>query len=279
MKMVFKLRKSSPVRLLAIGPILASICFLAAGCSQSGSCSGQYPNSVTFSSAGKPVSDLTVCADSAGSATVITNTSDDVVWYVYSPDIQYWTQAQDISDGVDLATLMFRASVRATVTNPAPTIEPGNSILISGPVGSIRLSRSPGEQVAWQTASLIADSVSDKSKDMLVSELEEQSGPSGSAVIACVNEAYTIGQSLSGKSDPQDVLSQVSAGLGLYNGAQECSDKIDEARKAEEALHRTPPVTLSEIQTATHDDSEWDETEVLFDDALKFLVDGLRADE
>ena len=38
-------------------------------------------------------------------------------------------------------------------------------------------------------------------------------------------------------------------------------------------------MTLSEIQTATHDDSEWDETEVLFDDALKFLEDGLRADE
>lgn len=279
MKMTFRLGKSSSVRLLAIGPILAGISFLGAGCSQSGSCSGQYPDPVTFSSAGKPVPTLTVCTSSAGSATDITNTSDDVVWYVSSPSTSYWTAKQDSSYGVDLATLMFRAAVRATVASPGLTIEPGNNLPISIPPGQIKLSRSPGEQVAWQTAKLIADSVTGKSKDALTSEVEKQSGPSGSAVIACVKAAYAIGQSLSSNDDSQDVLSQVSAGLGLYKGAKECSDKIDEARTAEEALHRIPPVTLSEIQAATRDDSEWDETETLFDDALKFLEDGLQADE
>jgi hypothetical protein len=280
MKMTVRLRKSSPVSLLAIGPVLAGICFLGAGCSQPGSsCSGQYPDPVTFSSAGKPVSTLTVCANSAGSGTDITNTSDDVVWYVSSPRTSYWTGQQDRNYGVDLATLIFRAAVRATAANPRLTIEPGNNLQISIPPGQIKLRRNPGEQVAWQTARLIADSVTDKSEDALTKEVEEQSGPSGSAVIACVKAAYAIGKSLSSDDDSQDVLSRVSAGLGLYSGAKECSDRIDEARMAEELRHRTPPVTLSEIQAATHDDSEWEETETLFDDALKFLEDGLQAEE
>jgi hypothetical protein len=207
---------------------------------------------------------------------MISNTSDDIVWFVYKPSFPYWTLAEDIEKNVGTATLLFREGIKQTVASPGLTIEPGAEAALGAAPNIIVLSRSPGEQAAWQAASLIADSISDKVRDTFTGALEDNSSPAGSAVIACVSEAYSIGQAAENGDQSQDVLSQLSTGLGLYNGGRECSEKISAAQEAEAEQHVTPTISLNEIQAETHSDDEWRDTDDLYDDALKFFEDGLK---
>jgi hypothetical protein len=100
--------------------------------------------------------------------------------------------------------------------------------------------------------------------------------PTGEAVIACVNDAYTIGQAFSSQGQSPDAQSQLSTGLGIYQGNKECAEKVSDAQHADQALHETPTVTLNEIQTETHVDDEWQDTDNLVDEALRFVEDGLK---
>lgn len=51
---------------------------------------------------------------------------------------------------------------------------------------------------------------------------------------------------------------------------------MSDAQHADQALHETPTVTLNEIQTETHVDDEWQDTDNLVDEALRFVEDGLK---
>lgn len=219
------------------------------------------------------VPDLHVCTDDDRTGTLIDNTSSDIVRFVYEPGTIYSTLADDINDNLDLATLVFREGIRNAISHPGITIEPGNQVTIDATPDSVVLDRSPGEQTAWQAAELIADTTTDQAKDALVSELESGSGPTGSAAISCAYEAYNIGQKLSSEGDSQPVLSQLTSDLGLLTGANECGENIEKAQEAEEQANKVPPVTLREIGAETHDDQEWQDTDRLYDDALRVFDD------
>jgi hypothetical protein len=242
------------------------------GCSQ-----GYSPVTFTYSN-GEPVDDLTACTNSDQSQTIITNTSQDTVWYVALPSYSYWSASQDVQDSDLSATaVLFRFGIR-TLGDTDPTIEPGVSVPLDAALSIIELKQDPGEQTAWQEASLLVESAVDKSRDAIISILEDSSSPLGSAVIACVSAGYEIGQGLSNQ-DPsaEEIQSQLS---GINNSTQECGSKIDEAQEELDKRDEAPELTLRSVADKTHEDPEWEEAgRVISDDLQQFEHEILKLHE
>jgi hypothetical protein len=239
------------------------------GCSQ-----GYSPVTFTYSNGGS-VDDLTACTNSDQSQTIITNTSQDTVWYVALPSYSYWSASHDFQDSDLSATvLLFRTGIRA-LGGIAPTIEPGVSVPLDAAPSAIELKQDPGEQTAWQEASLLVESAVDKGRDAIISTLEDSSSPTGSAVIACVSAGYDLGKGLSDQDQSaEEVQSQLS---GINKSTQECGNKIDEAQDELKKQGEAPVLTLNAIADETHKDPEWEGAgRVVSDDLQQFEHEILR---
>jgi hypothetical protein len=242
-------------------------------------CSPDYPYRIDFFSNGVPVPDLTVCTNWWHSITTITNTSDGVVWHVNQPWVPYWTLSQDSGSPLNGAALLFRAWINTAISSPHLTIEPGTTATLYAAPDTIQLGHNAGEQAAWQTMSLMADSIADKGQEAFIGILKDTASPTGKAVIECANDAYSIGQSLYGEGQSQDIQSQLSAGLGIYQGSANCRHAIYDAQHAAESHRGNPLVTLESIQKEARFNEEWKATDTLVSEAVKFIEIGGRVHE
>ena len=242
-------------------------------------CSSDYPYRVNFFSDGMLVPDLTVCTNWLQSATTITNTSDSVVWHVNQPSLPYWTLNEDYSSPLSGAVLLFRTWINAAVSSPRLTIEPGVAVTLYTSPDKIQLGHNAGEQAAWQVMHLMAGSIADKGRETFIDILKDDASPTGKAVIECANDAYSIGQSLYNEGDSQDIQSQLSTGLGIYQNTASCARAIDDAQRAAESHGEYPLVTLESLQREAHFNEEWNATDTLVGDAVKFIEMGVRVHE
>jgi hypothetical protein len=237
-------------------------------------CSPDYPHRVNFFSNGALVPDLTVCTNWLQSATTITNTSDSVVWHVNQPSLPYWTLNEDSSSSLSDAVLLFRTWINAVVSSPYLTIEPGVAVTIYTSPDQIQLGHNAGEQATWQVMHLLAGSIADKGRQTFIDILKDSASPTGKAVIECANDAYSIGQSLYGADQSQDIQSQLSTGLGIYQNTASCAQAIDESQHAAESYGESPLLTLESIQKEAHVNEEWNATDKFVGEAVEFIKMG-----
>lgn len=236
---------------------------------------GYSPVTFVDTVTGDSVGDLAVCASQDPPDTIISNNSESTVWYVAEPaDYSYWTFSNDVQNAsVDATVLLFRTAMR-TLNGKAPTIEPGTTVNLSVASSAIQLKQDAGEQAVWQDASLLVESAVDKSKEAVITTLEDNSSPTGSAMIACMSAGYTLGQSLTSQSESADeIQSQLT---GLFQGSQECGSKISEAQEALSSEGKTPELTLNKIADETHDDPEWEDSGRLVNEAIDIGDDLLK---
>jgi hypothetical protein len=279
-------RKSYGVRPVALAAAVAGIILLGAvggssadaATSRPGSvravayngCSPDYPYPVTFVSNGVPVPDLTVCTNWWHSVTTITNTSDGVIWHVNQPWVPYWALSEDSGNPLNGAVLLFRAWING-IRSPHRPIEPGVTATIYASPDTIQLGHNAGEQAAWQVMSLIADSMAKQGRETLIGILKDTASPTGKAVIECAKDAYSIGQSLHGENQAQDIQSQLSNGLSIYQGTSNCGRAVYDAQHAAESHGENPLVTLENLQKEARVNVEWKATDALVGDAMKFI--------
>jgi hypothetical protein len=230
---------------------------------------------VNFFSNGVLVPDLTVCTSWWHSVTTITNTSDSVVWHVNQPWDPYWRVSQDSARPLNGAVPLFRAWL-SVIRSPHQPIEPGVTVTLYASPGEIQLGHNAGEQAAWQAMSLMADSIADKGRETLIGILKDTASPVGKAVIECANDAYSIGQSLYGEDQPQDIQSRLSTGLGISQSGANCGQAIYDAQHVAESHGENPLMTLEGIQKEAHFNKEWNATGTLVGDAVKFIEIGAR---
>ena len=244
----------------------------------SNGCGPDYPYRVYFFSNGVIVPDLTVCTNWWHSVTTITNTSDSVVWHVNQPWDPYWTYGQDSSGLLNGAVPLFRAWLNV-IRSPHQPIEPGVTVTLYTSPGEVQLGHNAGEQAAWQVMSLMSDSIADKGRETFIGILKDTASPIGKAVIECANDAYSIGQSLYGEDQPQDIQSQLSTELGIYQNGANCGQAIYDAQHVAESHGENPLMTLEGIQKETHFSEVWNATDVVVDAAAKFIEMGARVHE
>lgn len=240
-------------------------------------CDVNHPINVPFYySNGARNFDLMVCTNSQWTETSITNTTQGRIWHINQPAFSYWTLKEDIEQNftqkLSGATLLYRTWMTANYPNAFPTIEPGFTATLPYSPNQIQLGHQAGEESAWQVASLMAYSMSSNGVDF-IKILEDSTGPTGTAVIKCAQAAYNIGQTLYTQDPSQDIASQLQAGLGIYNHYGQCATAVDNAERKAQSLGETAPVTLREIQDATHT-AEWQDT----DDLVRGVANFIEAD-
>jgi len=241
-------------------------------------CSPGYPYRIYFYSNGELVPDLVVCTNWWHSVTTITNTSDSVIWHVNQPWDPNWTFGQDPAGPLNGAVLLYRTWLNV-ISSPHQPIEPGVTVTLYTSPGEVQLGHNAGEQAAWQMASLMADSTADKGREAFIGILKDNASPIGKAVIECANDAYSIGQSLYGEDQPQDIQSQLSAELGIYQNGASCGQAIDDAQHVTESHGGDPLMTLEGIQKEAHLSEEWNTTDSVVRDAVTFIKLGARVQE
>jgi hypothetical protein len=125
--------------------------------------------------------------------------------------------------------------------------------------GVIDLKQDPGEQATWQVASLMVDSASDEAKDAIVSALEKKNSKTDAAMIRCMYSGYSIGQQLADQGDSDDeIQSDLSSGLGIYNDSRECGEAIEEAEKESEQESEVPELKLASVAEESHEDPDYE---------------------
>ncbi len=189
-----------------------------------------------------PVSGLVACANASNSETTIHNTSADTVWYVFMPSYSYWTFSSDEASGLSATTLLFRSAMRGVSAQgdaipSGPTIEPDFTIRLDTPPNTVQLKQDPAENAAWQEVSLLVETAVDKGEDEAVTDMENASSPTNSAMIACAKAGYDIG---SAAADQDYSAGHIALELhGINGSAGECGRQMDEAdtKERQEAAH------------------------------------------
>jgi hypothetical protein len=238
------------------------------------SCSDQGYSPITFlDSGGQVVSGLEGCTSSNQPQTIIENTSEDTVWFVSSPSFSYWTAAGDLQDFnnglISPTTALFRIGIRKQFLVPLLTIEPDAAVTLDAAPGTIQLKQDPGEQATWEVASLLVDSASDKAQDAIVSLLKEgTSSKTDSAMITCMYSGYSIGKQLAEQGDSdQEIQSQLSSGLGVYQASEECGEAIHEAEEESEKAGEAPELKLADVAAETSEDRDYEDAGSLIHEA------------
>ena len=106
--------------------------------------------------------------------------------------------------------------------------------------------------------------------------LQHRTGPTGTAVIECLKSAYSIGRTLYTADQSQNIASQLTDGLGVYNDDKKCATAVDKAEREARNAGEAPEVTLREIQDATHGGEWQNTTDDLVHGVVNFTEDGLK---
>ena len=120
----------------------------------------------------------------------------------------------------------------------------------------------------------MADSASDKAHEVFVNLLKDGRSPAAKAVIECANAAYSIGQNSYSAYQSQDIESELS---GIFQSGAQCAQAVDDANAYTAEHPELPRVALQDIQDKTHVEGTWRDTNILVEDIMKFIEDGLLA--
>jgi hypothetical protein len=286
--MRWKQWESSRIRSgICIAFVAATVLFAGAcGSSSEPDCSDSGYSAITFYySDGTVVSDLSACTNKDQSQTIIDNESSDTVWYLSIPaGITYWPAASDLDDfnngNLSAAVALFRIGVRNVYHPPALTIEPDVKAVLDISPGLIQLKQDPGEQATWEVASLLVDSSSDKAQDAIVSLLKTGSSETDTAMTTCMSSGYTIGKNLADAGDSdQQIQSQLSSELGVYQATNECGEAIEEAQNDSASHGELPELKLSDVAEQTHEDPDYANAGHLINEAEDAAHDLLKIHE
>ena len=222
---------------------------------------------------------LTACTNSDQSETVIVNSdTSDIVWVVVAPPVSNPTLDQDFDDNLPSASLFFRSYLLGSADSDS-TIEPGiQKTFFEGPA-DVKIQEAPGLQSAWAVSSLLAEAT-DQSGDQLKSALEDNGSPLSQAVATCVSAGYDFGQQLQNNSQAQqysaqDIQSQLSSYVGIWQSTSDCSEKIEAAN--EESAHdaEAPDLSLPKVQVETTEVPAWEDAGSDVNSALAHDVEDL----
>jgi hypothetical protein len=213
---------------------------------------------------------LTVCTN--GSATYIYNTSFDTVWLIKSSVYHYWAPASDRQWSA--AVQLFRAGLRTTTLNPSllyPTVEPGTDASVGFGAQDLLLEQNPGEQSAWQIATLLVDTADESSTDAALEVIEGEKGTTRNVLVSCVTDAFNIGSTFRNSGGSIDYQNSLSNDYKNVKSTKDCASKIQALVKESKKVDKDPEISIPKIKRVVVNpdvDPDWGETDSLIRDAI-----------
>ena len=159
--------------------------------------------------------------NSVGTSTYFENHADSAVWTLDRP-----------ATSMSLAPMaqVFRDAMPAELKRR--TLEPGQSVIISGTPTLIHLSLNPQVQAAWQALSALVDTARNKARAAVEDRLKRllsDNSKSRKATVTCVFEGFKVGEQLAGPGESRLPEDLIETGLDIFDSVKGCGKAIKEA--------------------------------------------------